>query len=187
MTKVLAFAGSTRKGSYNKMLCKEASELARQMGAEVTYIDLKDYPIPFYDGDLEQDQKMPENVKKMRALIREHDALIIASPEYNSSIPAVLKNMVDWASRSEEGGSDRAILKGKQVLLMSTSAGGTGGKRMLPHLKSVITNIQGDVIAKEVSIPFAAKAFTMDGQLTNQEHQEALKQAVHELLSASRS
>src|SRR5689334_4690376 len=90
--KVLAFAGSTRADSYNKKLVREAAEKAREMGALVTVIDLKDYPMPLYDADLESKNGMPENVKKLRQIMMAHDAMIIASPEYNASMSAVLKN-----------------------------------------------------------------------------------------------
>src|SRR5262245_61507584 len=93
-TKILAFAGSTRKDSYNKKLVKEAAQIARKCGANVTVVDLKDYPIPLYDGDLEKDEGMPENAKRIRKMMIESDAILIASPEYNGSLPAVLKNVI---------------------------------------------------------------------------------------------
>src|SRR5262245_37351060 len=100
---ILAFAGSTRQESVNKKLIAEAAFVARQLGANVTLIDLKDYPIPLYDGDLEAKKGMPSKAKKLRQLIEKHSIILIASPEYNGSLSAVLKNVIDWMSRTEEG------------------------------------------------------------------------------------
>ena len=97
--KILAFAGSTRKDSFNKKLVKITGEAARLAGAQVTYLDLRDLPMPLYDGDLEAEQGIPQNARKLKALMLSHDGLLISAPEYNSSISGVLKNAIDWASR----------------------------------------------------------------------------------------
>ena len=96
--KILAFAGSTRKESFNKKLVKIAADAARAAGAQVTYLDLRDIPMPLYDGDLEAEQGIPENAKKFKAMLLAHDGFLISAPEYNSSISGVLKNAIDWAS-----------------------------------------------------------------------------------------
>jgi chromate reductase len=114
-TKVLAFSGSSRAISINKMLLAEASSLARQMGASVTVIDLKEYPMALYEGDLEVAKGMPSHAKKLRQLMIQSQVILIASPEHNGSIPALLKNALDWASRSEEGGPAREAFKGKNL------------------------------------------------------------------------
>lgn len=98
--KILAFAGSTRTESFNKKLVKIAVTGARGAGAEVTWIDLRDFPMPLYDEDLETKEGLPENAKKLKALFLSHDGLLLACPEYNSSITGVLKNAIDWVSRS---------------------------------------------------------------------------------------
>jgi len=156
---VLVLAGSTRADSYNKKLATEAAQIARNLGAKVTQIDLKDYPMPFYDGDLEK-QGMPENAKKFRNLMIANDTIVISSPEYNGSIPAVLKNALDWASRGENGGPSRDAFKGKQFALLSTSPGQGGGARALVHLQAVIENVGGEVLDNFVSIPTAHEAFS---------------------------
>ena len=158
--KVLAFAGSTRIDSYNKKLVNEAVEIAQQMGAVVTVIDLKDYPMPFYDADLEAEQGMPKNAKRLRELMISHDAIIIASPEYNRSISGVLKNALDWASRGEDGSSSKEAFKGKKFAIMSASPGKNGGSRGLIHLSCVIEDVGGTVIAKQVTIPRAHHYFS---------------------------
>src|SRR4051812_26801189 len=101
--RILAFAGSLRKESLNKKLLRIAASAARAAGAEVTLIDLKDHPLPIFDQDLETAQGMPENGARLKTLFAEHDGLLIASPEYNSSFTAVLKNTIDWVSRPAPG------------------------------------------------------------------------------------
>src|SRR6202051_3583545 len=101
--RILAFAGSLRKDSYNKKLVQIAAQAARGAGADVTYIDLRDYPLPIFDEDLEKASGMPANGQKLKTLFIEHDGLLIAAPEYNSSITAVLKNTIDWVSRPAPG------------------------------------------------------------------------------------
>jgi chromate reductase len=158
-TNVLVFAGSSRAGSYNQKLAQEAAEIARKQGNHVKIIDLKDFPMPFYDADLEA-KGMPQNAKRFRDLMIESDVIVIASPEYNGSIPAVLKNALDWASRAEEGGPSRSAFKDKKFALLSASPGPNGGARALSHLRSVIENVGGEVLKTEVTVPNAYSAFT---------------------------
>src|SRR5260370_42637826 len=103
MSRILAFAASARSESFNKKLVAITAQGARQAGAEVTLIDLEDFPLPLFDQDLEAEQGMPENGKELKKLFIDHDGLLIASPEYNSSITAVLKNAIDWVSRPAAG------------------------------------------------------------------------------------
>lgn len=176
-TRVLAFSGSTRKDSYNKTLLNEAAAIAKEMGATVTTIDLKDYPMPFYDGDLEA-KGMPQIVKKFRTLMVNHDAIIIATPEYNGSLPAVLKNALDWASRSPTGGSSTEAFQGKKFAIMSASPGRGGGGRALAHLKGVIENVGGVVMPTQVTIPNAHNYFSKKDRGENPQ----LKEEIEELL-----
>jgi NAD(P)H-dependent FMN reductase len=101
--KILAFAGSARQDSFNKKLVKIAVEGAKAAGAEVTYLDFRDLPLPLYDEDLEEAEGLPENVLKLKDLMKAHQGFLIACPEYNSSITPLLKNAIDWASRSAPG------------------------------------------------------------------------------------
>src|SRR5690606_32044347 len=133
--KVLALAGSTRTGSYNRMLAALAAEAAREAGAEVTLINLRDYPMPLYDGDLEEREGLPTSARQLRELFLSHDALIIASPEYNGSLSAVLKNTIDWLSRPQPGDPPRACFANKVAVIVSASTGALGGMRGLVHLR----------------------------------------------------
>lgn len=176
--KVLAFAGSTRKDSTNKKLIAEAARLAKQEGASVTLVDLKDYPIPFYDADLEAKDGMPPKAKHLRQLMIQSDVIMIASPEYNGSLSAVLKNAIDWISRDEEGKPSRTAFKDKKFVLMSASPGAGGGSRGLAHLRSIIENVGGVVIPQTVVIPDAYKAFDVDGHLQDPKLKSELLQLV---------
>lgn len=165
-SKILAFAGSTRSGSFNKMLVQIAAEGARSAGAEVTTIDLRDFPMPHYDGDLETEKGLPENAKKFKNLLRQHDGILISSPEYNSSISGVLKNAIDWASRTETDDEPSLVaFKGKVAGLVSASPGGLGGLRGLVHLRSILGNIGIIVLPDQVSISSAHEAFDESGKL----------------------
>src|SRR5450755_2273980 len=99
--KIVAFAGSLRAASYNKKLVAVAAEAARAAGAEVTVVDLREFNLPLFDQDIEDATGLPEGAKKFKALLRASDGILLSSPEYNSSIPGILKNAIDWASRSE--------------------------------------------------------------------------------------
>ena len=180
--KVLAFSGSTREASFNKKLIQEATLLATEMGAEVTLIDLRDFPMPFYDGDLEETEGMPASAVELRKLIHEHQIIMIASPNYNGSFSGVLKNALDWASRNEQGGEARAVLEGKKLVLMSASTGKTGGIKGLPHLRKVLENLRGKVIATEIGIPYADKAFDENGKLIDATLQKDLEALIREAL-----
>lgn len=182
--KVLAFAGSTRKDSYNKKLVQQAAEIARQKGAKVTVIDLIDYPMPLYDGDVESKQGLPASAKKLRDLMINSDAIIIASPEYNASISAVLKNALDWTSRGENAQYSPDAYKGKKFAIMSASPGKFGGVRGLVHLRAIIEGVGGDVVKSQVSVPEASSAFDAKGVLVNAEMKKKLQEEVQELLSS---
>jgi len=177
-SKVLAFAGSTRHDSYNKKLVHEAASIAKQMGAAVTVLDLNDYPIPLYDEDLESTHGMPLNAKRIRDLMIESQAIIIASPEYNASIPAVLKNVIDWASRDEASQSSRAAFKGKKFAIMSASPSPLGGKNALVDLKAIIEAVGGEVVQVQTCIPDAYNAFDAAGHIKDKKIEEQLKNEI---------
>lgn len=183
---VLAFAGSARKDSVNHKLVIEAAQLAESMNAKTTIINLKDYPIPLYDGDLEAAQGMPENAKKLRKLMIESDIILIASPEYNASLSALLKNTIDWASRSETAGSSREAFKGKKFVIMSASPGSSGGARGLIHLRTIVEAIGGTVMPKQVVVADAFIAFDEQGHLKNPKLKSELEQLIKETIESSK-
>src|SRR5579883_873289 len=160
-TKILCFAGSLRRDSLNKKLVKIGMKAAESAGAEVTYLDLKDLPLPVYDGDIEAESGLPENAKKLKEIMLAHHGLLIAAPEYNSSISGALKNAIDWASRPGEGEPplSLACFAGKVAALLAASPGGYGGLRGLTHVRSILGNIKVIVIPEQYVLAQAHQAF----------------------------
>ncbi len=182
-TKILAMAGSARKESCNKKLINfAASDIP---DADVTLIDIRDYPIPLYDGDLENEEGLPENVKKLKKLFIEHDGFLFSSPEYNSSVSGVFKNIIDWISRPED--SDPYYLvafKDKVAALMSASPGNLGGLRGLFHLRSILSNVGTIVLPTLVTVSNAEEAFDEKGQLKNEKKASQVKKLAEGLSTA---
>jgi NAD(P)H-dependent FMN reductase len=164
-TRILAFAGSTRKESFNKKLVRIAAQGARDQGAEVTLIDLKDFALRLFDQDLEAVEGIPEAATRLKRLMVEHDGLLIASPEYNSSITAVLKNAIDWVSRRAGDEPPLVAFHGKVATLMSASPGALGGLRALVHVRSILGNIGVIVLPEQIAVAKAHEAFNPDGSL----------------------
>ncbi|MCB1113996.1 MAG: NAD(P)H-dependent oxidoreductase [Chlamydiia bacterium] len=166
--KILVIPGSLRKDSFNKRLAKIAMKGAEDAGAEVEFIDLSDYPMPIYDGDIEEREGIPENGKKLKKKMIEADGFIFASPEYNSSISGVLKNAIDWASRPSDKDEEFLIaFKGKTALIISASPGNLGGLRGLVHLRDILGNIFVHVIPEQKAIDTAHEKF--DGECLKDE------------------
>lgn len=173
--KILAFAGSTRTDSFNKKLIKIAAAGAREGGVDVTPIDLRDFQMPLYDGDLEQKEGLPPNARKIKDLMLSHQGFLISSPEYNSSISGVLKNTIDWASRPSEGEAYLACFQGKVAGIMSASPGGLGGLRGLVHVRSILENIGVLVIPDQMAIAKAHEAFDTDSTLKDKKQEAQVK------------
>jgi chromate reductase, NAD(P)H dehydrogenase (quinone) len=175
-TKILAFAGSARKDSLNKKLVKIAAEGAKAAGAEVTYLDFRDLPLPLFDEDLEAAEGLPENALKLKAMMKAHQGFLIACPEYNSSITPLLKNAIDWASRLEPDEPSLVCFKDKVTALMSASPGGLGGLRGLVHVRSILSNIGVLVLPDQKVIGAANQAFDENGNLKDELQQAAIAQ-----------
>jgi chromate reductase, NAD(P)H dehydrogenase (quinone) len=173
--KILAFAGSARSGSFNKKIIAIAAAGARSAGAEVTLIDLRDFPLPLFDQDLEASQGLPENGRKLKDIFLAHQGLLIASPEHNSSITAVLKNTIDWVSRPVAGAKSLAEFTGKVAGIMSASPGALGGLRGLVQLRSILSNIGVLVIPQQTAINKAGEAFTPEGELKDAAQKASLE------------
>ena len=173
--KILALAGSTRAGSYNKIILRYAVEGAKRAGAKITLIDLKDYPMPLYDGDLEKEHGIPENGKKLFNMMLEHHGLLIASPEYNSGISGVLKNSLDWASRPVPNIKPLAAFDNKVAGLISASPGALGGLRGLAALRYVLGNIKVLVLPEQVAVPKVNEMIDDKGVMKDEKKQQALE------------
>ena len=173
--KILAFAGSTRIDSFNKKLVKIAATGAVEGGADVTVIDLRDFAMPLYDGDLEHQQGLPSSARKLKDLMLSHQGFLISAPEYNSSISGVLKNTIDWVSRPSEGEEPLACFKGKVAGIMSASPGGLGGLRGLVHVRAILENIYVLVIPDQIAVGKAHEVFNADGTLKDKKQEDSVK------------
>ncbi len=163
--KLLTISGSLRKGSYNRMLLSEAA--AAFGPAEVTEADLH---LPLYDGDLEQAEGVPAKVAVLTEQIREADAIVIASPEYNKGISGVLKNALDWVSRVPGN-----VLSQKPIVVVSAAAGRTGGEVAQFMTLSCLASFQACIIpGPGVLVAGAGNEFDDSGKLTSESYRKAL-------------
>ena len=186
MARILVFAGSARRESLNKKLARVGYEAVKRAGAEATFLDLDGYEMPVYHGDLEAEHGMPANARKVRELFLAHDALLIASPENNQSITALLKNTLDWLSRDVGDGkgpnSGLAPYRGKVATLMNATPGPYGGVRHLYHLRQVLSGLGVLVMPQQVQLGHADKAFDAEGRLVDEHAGRALELAVRALV-----
>jgi chromate reductase, NAD(P)H dehydrogenase (quinone) len=190
---ILVFAGSSREQSFNRKLAKEATRLAQEAGATTTYIDLQDFNIPLYNADLEA-QGTPGEVIKLKELMHQHAGWIIASPEYNGSYTAFLKNTIDWASSPAKIGPEcneaqAALWKsgtkpfaGKVVGLLSASPGMMGGLRSLDHLAPLLRNLQCWLTPQQFALGKAGDAFDAQGHLKDEATVQKVKAVVDQVI-----
>lgn len=174
--RMLAFAGSLRTGSFNKLLVRVAAKGAQAAGAETTVVDLRDYPLPVFDEDLEAKDGLHPNARKLKDLFLAHHGLLIASPEYNSSMSAALKNAIDWISRPAAGEAPLQCFADKVAGIMAASPGALGGLRGLVSLRLLLGNIKVLVIPDQIAIVKAHEAFNPDGSLKDPKQQAAVEQ-----------
>ncbi len=166
--KILVFAGSARKNSWNKKLAAVAAAALKDAGADATLVDLADYPMPIMDEDLQAAEGLPANATAFKKLMFDHDGFLIVAPEYNSSITPLLKNVIDWASRKEGDEKPLQAYTGKTVALMSASPGALGGLRGLVHLRAIFGNIGVLVLPDQFALVKANEAFDESGALKDE-------------------
>src|SRR5262245_27196056 len=188
MVRLLFFAGSTREGAWSKKLARAAQHIASANGIESVFVDLLDYPMPMYNGDLEQNEGVPETVREFTALMSEYQGIFIATPEYNTSVPPLLKNTLDWVTRvTGEGLSGPKMFRSRVFALAGSSPGYYGGARCLLHLRQVLAVGMGAlVIAPQFTLPNSNEAFDTEGHLKDKKKQDALKDVVEALAIAAR-
>ena len=184
--KVLAFAGSTRGASLNKRLVAYAAGRLREAGVDATSVDLRDFPMPLYDGDLEQREGIPETAKAFKRILIAHQGLLISSPEYNSSITGVLKNAIDWASRPEPGETSLVAFRGKVAALLAASPGALGGLRGLVHVRAILGNIGVLVLPEQVAVMKAHEALDESGAPKEEPTRKAIETLVTRLATVVR-
>ena len=165
--KILAFAGSVRKQSWNRKVLDVAVRGARDAGAEVTLVNLADYPMPIYDADWHEANGVPQNMLRLREQMMQANGLLIASPEYNTSITPLLKNTIDWLSQSVDGVSGNAPFTNKIGALLGASNGGFGTIRALPHVSYILSNL-GVFMLPVVAVPGVSQAFDAAGNMTSE-------------------
>ena len=180
--RILAFAGSTRSHSWNGKLIRIGSAAARAAGAEVTLIELRDFAMPLYDGDLEASAGLPEKARELRQLMVAHHGLLLSCPEYNSSISAVLKNAIDWVSRPQPNEPSGFAFKGRAAALLAASTGNLGGVRGLFTVRQVLTTLGVLMIPTQFALNQANNAFDETGALKDPKHQAAVDAVAQELV-----
>ena len=183
--KILVFAGSAREGSVNKRLARVAARCVEEAGGDVTFVDLRDYPIPIYDGDLEARDGMPPFVVKLRERFVSHQGLLIVSPENNGSVSALTKNTIDWLSRDYQGRSGLEPYRGKIAAIMGASPGGFGAISGLAHLRQILTKLTVLVIPEQVTLSKADEAFNQDGTLVDDRNLKAVTAVAKRLVEVT--
>ncbi len=171
--RLLAFAGSARAASLNKRLVPILAAGAGAAGADVTQIDLRDFELPLYDTDLEQ-RGLPENVHKLKQLLKAHHGLLLACPEYNGSLTPLLKNTLDWVSRPAPGEKPLECYEGKVAGLAAASPGALGGLRGLIHVRMILTTLKLLVVPDQAAIGHAHKAFDERGELADEKQRASV-------------
>ena len=185
MTRIMAFAGSARNSSFNKKLVRFAAEFAKKLVADVNLVDLQDFPLPLYDGDVEEQSGIPENAIQLRSLMINHDAFLLACPEYNGSITPLLKNVIDWTSRPSDNIPMTAAYRGKVAALLSASPGTLGGLRGLSHVRDILTGIGVHVLPQQASVGSAYSAFDENGTLTDAQQSQRVQSVIESLVATT--
>ena len=165
--RVLVIPGATRSESFAKKLGRVAASVVTEAGGSPTFVDLRDHPMPLYDGDLEAKEGLPPHAVELRGILKQHDAVLFATAEYNASLPAVLKNTIDWLSRPYAPEPGVSVWKSKVAGLLSSSPGALGGMRALVHLRQVLMNLGLLVVTEQFALGNAASAFGPDGGLVD--------------------
>lgn len=181
--RILCLAGSTRKGSYNLSLIRQAAAFASEAGAAVTIADLDGFPLPIMNQDLETAHGIPATALAFKRLLSENDGFLIASPEYNGFVTPLLKNCLDWASRSETPDEKPlSAFRGKTAAILSASPGGLGGLRSLSVLRTLLANLGVIVLPGQHAVSGADGAFDDEGKLKDPGNVASVKRVVRELV-----
>jgi len=179
--RILAVAGSLRAESYNRKLLRIGVKILQEAGAEVDVLDLREVPLPLMDEDLEDREGLPPGAVEIKRRLGQAQGFLISSPEYNSSIPGIFKNAIDWATRGEG-----SVFEGKVGALMAASPGRWGGLRMMPHLRQVLTVLGVWLTPSQINLVKAGDAFKEDGSLVSTFYAGQVQDLVTELLTELR-
>lgn len=174
--KILAFAGSLREHSYSKRVVKTAMKGAIDAGADVTFVDLRSFPMPIYNSDDHEKEGFGENALAFQKLLDEHEGFLICSPEYNGSLPAALKNPIDWVSRPSDEFKMGAVFKGKVAAIMTESPGAFGGIRCLGDLRGILSILLVNVLPSEIAVGKVHEMFDGNGEeMTDEKMRKVLE------------
>ena len=184
--KILVIPGSLRSGSLNAKLAATAAHALTQAGAEVTVISLSDYPLPVYDGDLEAKSGVPKHAVNLKRMIGVHHGVLIVTPEYNASVPALDKNTIDWISRVQAPHETRGEVFRESVFAIASASGGRlGGTRALAALRLILSACHATVVPNQIALSFADQAYDEMDHLKHHADSEALKALVRQLIDHS--
>ncbi|MAR71122.1 MULTISPECIES: NAD(P)H-dependent oxidoreductase [unclassified Halomonas] len=181
--RILVFAGSAREDSFNKRLARLMAQRIDALGGQATFVDLRDFPMPIYDGDLEAAEGLPEHASRLKRMFMEHQGLAIASPEYNGFITPLLKNTIDWVSRPDGDLGALEPYQHKVAAIVGASPGGLGGLRALPLLRQLLSNIGVTVLPDQLAVGGAGSAFHEDGSLADEGKAKALDNICQRLVT----
>jgi NAD(P)H-dependent FMN reductase len=184
--KILVIPGSLRTGSLNARLAAAAAYQFGQAGAEVTRISLGDFPLPIYDGDLQTKSGVPKNAINLKRMIGAHHGVLIVTPEYNSSVPPLVKNTIDWVTRVQDVQETRGqVFRERTFAIAAASESRLGGTRALAALRLVLTACHATVIPNQLALSFAAEAYDDMDRLKHPADIEALNALVRQLIDVS--
>ncbi|WOH66362.1 NAD(P)H-dependent oxidoreductase [Bradyrhizobium sp. BWA-3-5] len=184
--KILVIPGSLRSGSLNAKLAAVAAYALAKEGAEVTRISLGDFPLPIYDGDLQAKSGVPKHAVNLKRMMSAHHGVLIVTPEYNSSVPALVKNTIDWVSRVQDPHETRGqVFRDKVFAIAAASGNRLGGARALAALRLILSACHAQVIPNQLALAFAEDAYDDMDHLKNANDADALKALVRQLIDVS--
>ena len=184
--KILVIPGSLRTGSHNARLAAAAAYELAQAGAEVTRISLGDFPLPIYDGDLQTKSGVPKHAINLKRMMSAHHGVLIVTPEYNSSVPPLVKNTIDWVSRVQDAHETRGqVFRERVFAIAAASESRLGGTRCLAALRLILSACQAQVIPNQLALAFAGEAYDDMDRLKQPADIEALGALVRQLIDVS--
>ncbi|MGY4317119.1 NADPH-dependent FMN reductase [Bradyrhizobium sp. JR3.5] len=184
--KILVIPGSLRSGSLNAKLAAVLAQELAQSGADVTRISLGDFPLPIYDGDLQAKSGVPQHAVNLKRMIGAHHGVLIVTPEYNSSVPALVKNTIDWVSRVQDPHETRGqVFHGRAFALAAASGNRLGGTRSLAALRLILTACHAAVIPNQLALSFAEQAYDDMDRLKHQADIDTMRALVRQLIDHS--
>src|SRR5438067_1295228 len=184
--KILVIPGSLRTGSLNARLAAAAAYQFAQAGAEVTRISLGDFPLPIYDGDLQTKSGVPKNAINLKRMMGAHHGVLIVTPEYNSSVPPLVKNTIDWLTRVQDGHEARGqVFRQRAFAIAAASESRFGGTRSLAALRLILTACHATVIPSQLALSFAGQAYDEMDRLKHPADTQSLTALVQQLIDVS--